>query len=70
MKTLAISNFLDVITRAFTEPRAPLKEGHPIYFYSPASPGIVYMRMISKNQFAYGTLGQNQDYAKRFQYLQ
>ena len=50
------------LTREFSEPCAPLKESHPIYFSSSASPGIAYIRMISKNQNAYGTLGHSQDY--------
>ena len=50
-----------LLTREFLEPRAPLKESHTIYFSSSASPGIVYIGMISKNQYAYGTLGQSQD---------
>ena len=49
-----------LLTRALT--RAPLKESHPIYFSSSASSGIAYIGMISKNQNAYGTLDQSQDY--------
>ena len=51
-----------LLARAFSEHRASLKESHPIYFSSSASPGIVYIEMIYKNQYAYGTLGQCQDY--------
>ena len=51
-----------LLTRTFSEPRAPLKESQPIYFSSSASPGIVYIEMISKNQHAYEALGQS--YAK------
>ena len=51
-----------LLTRVFLEPRAPLKESDPIYFSSSASPGIVYIGMISKNQYAYRTLVQSQDY--------
>ena len=51
-----------LLTRAFSEPRAPLKESHPIYFSSSASPGIADIGMISKNQNAHGTLRQSQDY--------
>ena len=51
-----------LLTRAFSEPRAPLKESHQIYFSSSASSGIVYVGMISKNQYTCGTLGQSQDY--------
>ena len=51
-----------LFTRAFSEPRAPLKESYQIYFSSSASPGIAYIEVISKNQNAYGTLGQSQDY--------
>ena len=50
-----------LLTRAFSEPCSPLKESQPIYFSS-ASPGIVYIGMISKNQYAYGKLGRSQDY--------
>ena len=41
-----------LLTRAFSEPRAPSKESHPIYFSSSASPGIADIGMISKNQNA------------------
>ena len=60
METLKISIFLMLLTRALT--RAPLKESHPIYISSSASSGIAYIGMISKNQNAYGTLDQSQDY--------
>ena len=51
-----------LLTRAFSEPRAPLKGSHPIYFSSSASPGIADIGMISKNQNTYRTLGQSQEY--------
>ena len=51
-----------LLTRAFPEPRAPLKEIHPIYFSSSASPGIADIGMIFKNQNTYRTLGQSQEY--------
>ena len=39
-----------LLTRAFSEqPRAPLKESHPFYFSSSASPGIVYTKMNMPN---------------------
>ena len=50
-----------LLTRAFSGPRVPLKENHSNYFYLLASTVIVYIGMISKNQYAYGTLGQSQD---------
>ena len=43
-----------LLTRIFSERRAPLKENPPIYCSLSASPGIVYIRMISKDQYAYG----------------
>ena len=51
-----------LLTRAFSEPRAPLKKSQSIYFSLSASPGIVYIEMISKNQYAFGALGQSQGY--------
>ena len=51
-----------LLSRVFPEPRAPLKEIHPIYFSSSASPGIADIGMISKNQNTYRTLGQSQEY--------
>ena len=51
-----------LLTKAFSEAHAPLKESHPIYFSSSASPEIAHIGMISKNQNAYGTLCQSQAY--------
>ena len=56
-----------LLNRAFSEPCAPLKESQAIYFASSASPGIVYIRMISND--VYGTLGQSQDYELLFSLL-
>ena len=61
-KNFRMFNFPDVLTRAFSDPPATLKESQPISFSSSASAGIVYIGMISKNQYAYGTLGQSQNY--------
>ena len=55
-----------LLTMAVSEPSSSLKESHPFYFSSSASPGIVYIKMISNNQYAYGTLGQSQDYFVAF----
>ena len=47
---------------AFPEPRAAKKKSHPIFFYPLRSLDTVYTVVISKNQFAYGTLGQSLNY--------
>ena len=56
-----------LLTRAFSEPRAPLKESHPIYFSSLASPGID--RNDLKKSKAYRTLDQSQDYCGHFKFI-
>ena len=47
---------------AFPEPRAAKEKSHPIFFCPLGSLDTVYTVVISKNQFAYGTLGQSLDY--------
>ena len=43
---------------AFPEPRAPKEKSHAIFFCPLGSLDTVYTIVISKNQVAYGTLGQ------------
>ena len=47
---------------AFPEPCAPKEKSHPIFFRPLGSLDTVYTVVISKNQFAYGTLTQSLDY--------
>ena len=47
---------------AFPEPRVPKEKSHPIFFCPLGSLDTVYTVVVSKNQFAYGTLGQSLDY--------
>ena len=47
---------------AFPEPRAAKEKSHPIFFCPLGSLDTVYTVVISKNQFAYGTLDQSLDY--------
>ena len=58
-----ISYFSASMIVAFPEPRAPKEKSHPIFFCPLGSLDTVYTVVISKNQFAYGTLGQSLDYS-------